>query len=281
MLSEAPLIFAIDDFASPGECASLQQLMLDSRQHLASATAPAQEALRTSTTAFPNEQDVAWLRERIARATNVSIAQLEPTKLTHYAPGQFFKKHTDASFLNEKMWAFAARLAGVDEDGVQDPCSWPGRCCTLFLYCNSVSQGGRTRFRWLDGSASMPGSGIFSGCIAALDGGTSAARSPAADELSIVPRAGLAIIHFPCTKLEHGCVPDPRTMHESEPAGDDKFIVQQFIWPVPIAGSDDCSSSPCSHTNLSTGQWHDDVRAEWTAIHQASSTQRPIVPERW
>ena len=56
----------------------------------------------------------------MAHALNVpSLAQLEPTKLTHYAAGQYFRKHTDASFLNEKMWAFAARLAGVDEDGVQ------------------------------------------------------------------------------------------------------------------------------------------------------------------
>jgi hypothetical protein len=77
-----------------------------------------------------------WVRDRIASATKVPQDHLEPTKLTRYDNGEFFHKHTDASFLNEKMFAFAAKLADVDEEGVQDPCSWPSRFCTLFLYLN-------------------------------------------------------------------------------------------------------------------------------------------------
>ena len=43
--------------------------------------------------------------------------------------------------------------------------------------------------------------------------------------------------------METGCVPDPRTMHESETAVDRKYIVQQFIWPLPIdSGGLDASS---------------------------------------
>ena len=53
-------------------------------------------------------------------------------------------------------------------------------------------------------------------------------------------------------------VPDPRTLHESEPAMDDKFIVQQFIWPVAI---DDPRAAG-----------HEDVRREWAALlEQAAS----------
>ena len=38
-----------------------------------------------------------------------------------------------------RMWAFSARLAEVDEDGVQEPCAWPSRFLTCFLYLNDVS----------------------------------------------------------------------------------------------------------------------------------------------
>ena len=58
-----------------------------------------------------------WVRDRIASATKVPQDHLEPTKLTRYDNGEFFHKHTDASFLNEKMFAFAAKLADVDEEG--------------------------------------------------------------------------------------------------------------------------------------------------------------------
>jgi hypothetical protein len=153
-LHRDPDIIAIDHFASDDECDGLAQLYARSHGRARpSATAPGQEALRTSTTVFPDELEVRWLRERIAQATNIaSLEQLEPTKLTRYAAGEYFRKHIDASFLNEKMWAYAARLAGVDEDGVQAPCSWPSRFVTLFLYLNDVDRGGRTRFRWLHSS---------------------------------------------------------------------------------------------------------------------------------
>jgi len=159
-------------------------------------------------------------------------------------------------------------LAGVDEDGVQDPCSWPSRFCTLFLYLNDVDAGGRTCFRWLDGSGSMPGDGIFSESLASLPSSSSGAGGasgstapPLSNELSIVPRTGLAIVHFPSTRLEFGCIPDPRTMHESEVAVDDKWIVQQFIWPVPIA------LHPLDRQgSTAMPSWHPDVLSEWEAI---------------
>ena len=335
LLHRDPDIIAIDHFASDDECDGLAQLYARSHGRARpSATAPGQEALRTSTTVFPDEPEVRWLRERIAQVTNIaSLEQLEPTKLTRYAAGEYFRKHIDASFLNEKMWAYAARLAGVDEDGVQAPCSWPSRFVTLFLYLNDVDRGGRTRFRWLhssargrharaacegsprrhplptgtrfrwlDGSGSMPGGAVFTQSIEALaaaadtadassvrgtaeqpaapitapdepQGSTSvnelpatapAFREPASEvnikELNIKPIKGTAILHFPSTRQEFGCVPDPRTMHESEPALDEKLIVQQFIWPVPLRAP----SAADGH--------HEDVRAEWAAILAAAGS---------
>eukprot|EP00900_Chrysochromulina_parva_P020984 jgi/Chrpa1/3519/Chrysochromulina_OHIO_Genome00006916-RA len=350
-LHRDPDIIAIDHFASDDECDGLAQLYARSHGRARpSATAPGQEALRTSTTVFPDELEVRWLRERIAQATNIaSLEQLEPTKLTRYAAGEYFRKHIDASFLNEKMWAYAARLAGVDEDGVQAPCSWPSRFVTLFLYLNDVDRGGRTRFRWLDGSGSMPGGAVFTQSIEALAAAADAAdassvpitalphefrahhgadassvpgtaeppatapitapdepqgstsvnelpatapafREPASElnikELNIKPIKGTAILHFPSTRQEFGCVPDPRTMHESEPALDEKLIVQQFIWPVPLRAP----SAADGHGFASEAQgqaqgqaegimWgaqhgaqHEDVRAEWAAILAAAGS---------
>ena len=125
---------------------------------------------------------------------------------------------------------------------------------TVFLYLSDCVMGGRTRFRWLDGLDSIPGAGIFSQCIESSAGssGICDQKRPADAELSITPRAGMAVLHFPTTTHQSGgCIPDPRTLHESEPAGDTKLIVQQFIWPVPIDPASDV---------------HEDVRREWSNI---------------
>ena len=97
-ISEAPYIFLVDEFLSPDECKSLIALR-DSGMAQPSATAPAQRALRTSTSVFPAAGEIEWLRKRMARLLNVNLAQLEPTKITKYECGEYFKKHTDASFL--------------------------------------------------------------------------------------------------------------------------------------------------------------------------------------
>ena len=275
-----PFIFRIEDFVTAAECESLIALYDEAASSAGqSATAPAQAALRTSTSVFPHGDAIGWLRERIAKAANVGVAQLEPTKVTRYAAGEYFAKHSDASFLNEKLFAFSARLADVDEDGVQEPCEWPSRFCTCFLYLNDCCDGagGRTRFRWLEDGAdgAMLGGRIFSQVISA-----SSAAHPAQGraeerprsshaELSVTPRAGTAIFHLPTTTLAGGCVPDPRTLHESEAVvgeGAAKFIVQQFIWPVPIALEDE-----------SVGEA---VRAEWAAICGFAAEQQQPPRER-
>ena len=77
------------------------------------------------------------------------------------------------------------------------------------------------------------------------------------------------MVHFPCTApaAETGgdCIPDPRAMHESEPAVDDKFIVQQFVWPVSV--------DPDAAV-------HEDVRREWVALlgEQGAAASTPKLP---
>jgi hypothetical protein len=284
LVHSSPYIFVCDDFITPDECKQLIRMHANGRPS-PSATDPAQETLRTSTSAFPPEADIMWLRQRIAQITNTTLAQLEPTKVSRYASGEYFKKHTDASFLHEKLWACSARLAEVEEDGMQAPCEWPSRFVTLFLYLNDVSSGGTTNFHWLDGEESVPGARIFSQCIeheaAAAEDATGIAveylsnAGPGAAQrtprLSIAPRAGQAVIHFPTTTPHgpcgswRGCIPDPRTMHESAEAVDTKYIVQQFIWPVPIDPSD--------------AHWHEDVRKEWAAILAAATREAGAAAE--
>ena len=124
-----PFIFLVRNFASEEECARLMAVF-HTQNERPSATTAAQEGVRTSSTVFPPSDEVRWLRERIARLVNCTLEQLEPLKVTRYQQGQYFAKHTDASFLNEKLWALSAKYAGVDEDGLQDPCEWPGRFCS-------------------------------------------------------------------------------------------------------------------------------------------------------
>jgi len=102
LVNEEPYIFLIRDFASADECAALIARM---RAGAAAArpsdgaalrTSTSDGGARTSTSLFPREEDIGWLRARIARATAVAPRQLEPTKLSRYGKGGRFSKHRRA-----------------------------------------------------------------------------------------------------------------------------------------------------------------------------------------
>jgi len=102
LVNEEPYIFLIRDFASADECAALVARM---RGGAAAARPSDGDALRTSTSdgdartstsLFPREHDLGWLRARMARAAGVATRQLEPTKLSRYGRGGRFSKHRRA-----------------------------------------------------------------------------------------------------------------------------------------------------------------------------------------
>ena len=102
LVNEEPYIFLIRDFASADECAALVARM---RGGAAAARPSDGDALRTSTSdgdartstsLFPREADIGWLRARMARAAAVATRQLEPTKLSRYGGGGRFSKHRRA-----------------------------------------------------------------------------------------------------------------------------------------------------------------------------------------
>ena len=106
LVNEEPYIFLIRDFASAAECAALVARMRggaaaarpsDGDALRTSSTSTSDGDARTSTSLFPREDDIGWLRARMARAAAVATRQLEPTKLSRYGRGGRFSKHRRAS----------------------------------------------------------------------------------------------------------------------------------------------------------------------------------------
>jgi hypothetical protein len=93
----------------------------------------------------------------------------------------------------------------------------PDRFCTVFVYLNDVAEGGRTTF------VNLHNNDIATVVAANVDavrtGAThSRASKSQARSLSIVPRSGMAVVHFPTTTSEYLSWTDPNTDHESEDA---------------------------------------------------------------
>jgi hypothetical protein len=123
-IHEDPFVFLVHGFLSQEEC---DALVSKTRRTLQVPSDARSEQLsradrRTSTTVFPLDEDLQWLRERSAEVTGVRVDQLEPTKLTHYTEGALFSKHTDASFIAEKvnlqtLWQTSANAALIPLPG--------------------------------------------------------------------------------------------------------------------------------------------------------------------
>ena len=205
-----------------------------------SATYKQQEALRTSTQVMLQADDFPWLQSRLAAMCMVGKLHLEPTKLTHYACGEYFRAHVDCNDGQEKKEWFKALREACDTGELTDATrarlldpagalSISNRFCTAFLYLNDVADGGKTTFTQLNADPA------FYGHLAAVEAlrGRSPLELPPRAELSgqfraqreagrltIKPRMGMVVVHFPSTIPEYGCLLDrhaPR-WHKSAPA---------------------------------------------------------------
>jgi len=249
-VNESPFIFAVSEFLSKGECEKLVALYATSEAE-PSATAPEQVALRTSKTVLPPKEEIGWLRERISKLANVDISQLDHTKVTHYAKGEYFKRHIDTAIIGAgeakmqhvvDIWsqqrqgndaAVGAKWKTIADSPIFHA---PDRFCSVFIYLNDVPEGGRTTFSNIDGFRAVDAFANACDLARSADRGV---RNPTpaaggAKSLSFQPRAGMAVVHFPTASAEYSCYPDPTTAHESEVAVACKFIVQQFIWSMPV-----------------------------------------------
>jgi len=236
LISQEPYIFICQDFVSADECQKLINLFSFSVAKGKSATSEPQTERRTSTTVILNgdaEKEVAWLREKVAALVSVDTDQLQVTKTTRYEQGEFFRRHGDGVFGSEKKdWADRL-LAGETAEQLSGPgeaAFLPNRFITVFLYLNDVVKGGRTTWKHnkndlYDKVLPQMGKVLGKHIPESLS-----VRPQKTMELSVAPRRGMAVIHFPSTVKEYMCHPDPLAHHESEDAVDPKYILQQFIW---------------------------------------------------
>ena len=138
-------------------------------------------------------------------------------------------RHTDCTVSLGRSEASDASQAGASQGSV-DPARFPNRFCTVLIYLNTVTRGGRTCWRWPTTDALFyqrlqpSASNLFSR-VASLAKG-------AREEVCIAPRQGMAVIHFPCTSptSNHPLLCDPNADHESEVTAAQKYVCQQFIW---------------------------------------------------
>jgi len=243
LVQDEPYVFLHPGFLTPDECRQAMALFALSSKKGSSATSEAQTKARTSNsvvygvgTELPLLMDV---RERIAALAGVDVAQLQATKITCYEKGQFFTKHTDAMNHTFRI-PWVKRLVEGKETAEQltapgEACFMPEKFCTVWIYLNSVGEGGNTRFHCSEPDDDLCGmllpqlGKVFGKQVPGLPKTRSKSKN-----LSIKPKAGTAVIHFPTTTQEYFGLYDGLAIHEGEPAVDPKYILQQFICWEPL-----------------------------------------------
>lgn len=191
-----PDILVIDDFLSKEECESI---MKHAEPHLIPCLIKhpqtgqvMQDPSRTSTNANLPQADVPDIVKRLVRLTRCTNASyLETLQVLCYSDGQKFEPHTDGF------------------DGPTTACGFhqSGRLVTVFCYLNTVPTGGST---------------VFTQLGAGRDG---------EEGLTIQPRQGMAVVHFPATT---GLEEDTRTEHEgSETIHHKKWLLTTWMWKDP------------------------------------------------
>ena len=196
---------------------------------------------RTSTGCVMRNEEVPTLRERFANLVGVALSQLQPMKISRYRRGDRFDIHTDAirGDLRDEQptvddwWADRQRsVRGV----VGAPFAGCNRVATLFVYLNSVSHGGRTRWRWTDHDAAVGGSlGATFYDTPRVGAGRTDPRAGSGREVSVAPVEGMGVVHFPSLTAAHGGLTDYNAYHEAEPPVEppEKWVLQSFIWSHP------------------------------------------------
>jgi len=174
------------------------------------------------------EEELGWFHDKIVALTQVSKKQLQATKLTRYEKGQFFHRHLDSLFIDRNRKAVKAAMKG--EKPELDPV--PDRFCTVWVYLNDVKEGGISRFQ--HNPEESDHDNLYVKHIPFKSGNAISLSARPQVNLPLQPRRGMAVIHFPTTTWEYGCLSDLHTKHEGEMAISTKHIVQQFIWSVPL-----------------------------------------------
>ena len=195
-----PYIFIIEDFLSDSECNNIINYMEDKEMINAFISGGRQDLNYRkclTKTIFKSSPDFAHFkdfREKVRSLTNVNENQLEVTNITRYIGDEnFFKKHKDAYDYGSGF------RNGYTNKEVYN------RVVTTIVYLNDVESGGSTRFNDID--------------------------------LDVKPKKGMALIFFPGllpTSKKNPGHPADNTTHEAlPPLGEEKWILQQWVWSGP------------------------------------------------
>jgi hypothetical protein len=243
LVHEEPYIFIVNNFLTVQECEKLVLKIATNRQVPSSPN----DNGRTSTSVIARNDELPTVRAKLATLANVAAEQMQPTKMTHYGTGQVFARHTDCTYYEKQL--IVDYLLRTEHDGEPFDTAKhhylferiPDRFCTVFVYLNSVPMGGCTRWSNLREDPHLYTRTLPAiGDVVGYPPPASRPLQPegAATELSIAPRQGMAVVHFPVSTPSMRGVRDHNADHESEAAVDPKFILQQFIWSSALDPSD-------------------------------------------
>jgi len=234
---ERPYIFTVPDLFSADECARLRAKVGGSlRPQSFDDAVPRQRSSHGTTV---RHEEVPTLRSRLAKLAGVSLGQLQPLKVSRYRRGERFDIHTDAvrgdlrgaSASDDDWWADRAR---VEHGVVGAPIAGVNRIITIFVYLNTVGEGGRTRWRWTRHDDAIGGDHGERFYERPSNGaGRTAIEEGSGVDVSIAPREGMGVIHFPAMLPGVGGYTDYNAYHEAEAAVDEKWVAQQFVWSHP------------------------------------------------
>lgn len=124
-----PLVVVLGNVLSDEECDELIRLSIDKMQRSKIGTTREENALRTSSSVFIEENDnviIARIEKRIEAIMDIPMAHGEGLQILRYTPGQEYRAHHD--FFSSKSNVANNRIS------------------TLIMYLNDVEQGGETFF---------------------------------------------------------------------------------------------------------------------------------------
>lgn len=193
-LSEDPPIFVVDDLLDEETC---ERLIAKATPHLRQSLVQTEDGYVPNPSRTSSDSTVDW-SEVVGLQTLFSDLLAMPT--SHFEPLKVTKYREGEAFL-------------IHHDGLPEGsadglpiCTTPycNRVVTLFVYLRECESGGATDFPGVD---------------------------PA---LSIQPKRGMGVVHFPSYMPARDGERDERVLHEGAAAIDEKWICQQWGWTGPL-----------------------------------------------
>mmetsp|Transcript_72736 Transcript_72736/g.137494 ORF Transcript_72736/g.137494 Transcript_72736/m.137494 type:complete len:540 (+) Transcript_72736:47-1666(+) len=206
VLYRNPDVFIIKDFLTPEEC---DRLIAKAKTNL---VAPMRQEHEDGTTSFFRQApDDADTNKAVLLTNNRASRSIVPflevpsivSKITALTSSTEQQLEPLSVLRYTEGEDFVAHYDGFNGPRTVDGFVDSGRVVTVFVYLNDVDMGGSTRFVQLG--------------------------------LDIRPRKGTAVLHLPATT---DMIPDLRTLHESTPAVDDKWLLTSWTWAHPKKGPD-------------------------------------------